>query len=160
MNSQQAQAAAKAKLPVMRTDKAEYRGTVFKCINEVTFVYRQNGQIRTRVCIEYLQNAKWEENVPLEYIAVIDNCEKCPNSKVKSKDKCERCSLFSKAAFTDCFACEERETCPEFKNECKGYNGGRLCVKYGQCTNCENLGEDICCDDCIHAKNKGKAAGA
>ena len=154
MNSQQAQAAAKAGLPVKRIDKKEYKRTVFRCINEVIFVYRDNKQPRTRVNIEYLRYPKWEENVPLEFIELIDCCSKCPN-KGKDPKLCESCTLYKKPQ-SDCFDCQSREYCPEHLNSCKGFDSGKICTKYGDCSLCVNLGEDICCDDCIHNRRNRK----
>lgn len=92
----------------------------------------------------------------LDRIDIIDNCDVCPD---KGKGLCGACKFSRPAPMEtkqlDNFTCISCATCPNFQNNCRGWNDGKLCVRYGDCMECMNRDEYICCDNCIHNKNTG-----
>lgn len=154
MNSHQAAAAAKNELPIKCT-YANGEQRVFRRIKALTYHYFPKKGVSV-----LLDDRSWSQCniwVSLDRIETIDNCDVCPD---KGKGICGAC-IFSKPApmadskETDNFTCKNCSSCPNFKNECKGWNDGKICIRYGECAECMNNDESICCEICVHRKNTG-----
>lgn len=144
MNSQHAAAAAKEERPILFKGQG---GTeqVFRRIKALTYTYHPQKKVSL-----LLEDRKFQQSniwAGLNQVEVIGSCGECPET---DKRKCGGCIY--NAHKRDNFTCRECAACANFCNDCKGWNGGKLCDKYGSCFSCMNSDEYICCDVCIYSK--------
>ena len=143
MNSHQAAAAAKNELPIVY----KYHSgnlQVFRRIRALTYIYHPEKRVSVLLEDRNFQQANiWADLVQIE---AIDSCEECPD---QDRTKCGKCRFNNRR---DNFTCKECSMCAHFQNNCRDWNNGRLCGKYGDCMSCMNSGEFICCDICVYRK--------
>lgn len=144
MNSQHAASAAKSEQPIA------FRGqggvvTVYRRIRALTYTYHPFKKVSILLEDRRFQQANiWAS---LSQIEAIGSCEECPET---DKAKCGKCKFNERRQ--DNFTCRECSLCANYKNNCRDWNNGRRCSKYGSCMDCMNSGEYICCDICVHRK--------
>lgn len=144
MNSQHAAAAAKEERPILFKESGGAE-QVFRRIKALTYTYHPQKKVSVLLEDRRFQQANiW---AGIGQIEAINSCKECPET---NKLNCGGC-IYSEHR-RDNFTCKECAACSNFKNDCRDWNNGKRCDKYGKCWDCMNSDEYICCDICVYSK--------
>lgn len=151
MNSHEAAAAAKNEVPILHTERMHGDKTVYRRIKSLTYNYYPKRFVTVQ--LEHCRFPQWNIFTALENIEIISSCDECPD-KDQDKRLCGSCKYNRLNQMQDNFTCVNRASCPNIKNDCKGWNDQKICIRYGNCADCMNNDEDICCDICVYRKER------
>lgn len=151
MNSHEAASIAKNELPILHTDKTRGDKTVYRRIKALTYHYHPVRFVTVE--LEHCRYSQWNIWTNLESIEPILSCDDCPD-KGQDRKLCGACKHNILSKTVDNFTCRNCATCANFKNNCMGWNDNKICIRYGNCTECMNNDEDMCCDICVYCKER------